>query len=184
MKYRINFSNYNRTKELRKRLIKRSYWFIVLILFVSIVYGFSKLYDLGREIKKVESETMELRNKLEKSKEERKRIISEQEEIILKNKIKFYNELKQNSLSQTAFLNIIEQKTPESIKLINLDVDISRKTFIILGETLNPEVVVLYLNELQKVDIFRKVTLTRQVMQKAGDKKLIIGNFEIKGEII
>jgi len=184
LKYRINFSNYDRSKEIQKKLFHKIYWISVFILLILFFYGFIKFYHVGKEINRVKQELAELNIKLEKAKEERKRIISAGEEIILKNKIKFYNELQRNKLTQTVFLNILEEKTPKSIKLTSLDFDVSRKTFIINGETLYPEVVVSYLSELQKVDIFKKVTLTKQTMQKGMDKKVIIGNFEIKGELI
>lgn len=184
MKYKINFSNYDKSKELQKKLFSKIYWGSVFFLFILFFYGFYKFYYIGKEIKRVKQELMELNVKLERAKEERKRIISDKEEIILKNKIKFYEELKKDRLTQTVFFNIIEERTPRAIKLISLDFDISRRSFIINGETLNPDIVVSYLSELQKVDIFKKVTLTRQTMQKGTDKKVIIGNFEIRGELI
>lgn len=184
MKYKINFSNYDKSKELQKKLLSKIYWGSVFFLSILFFYGFYKFYYIGKEIKRVKQELMELNVKLERAKEERKRIISDKEEIILKNKIKFYEELKKDRLTQTVFLNIIEERTPRAIKLISLDFDISRRSFIINGETLNPDIVVSYLSELQKVDIFKKVTLTRQTMQKGTDKKVIIGNFEIRGELI
>lgn len=184
MKYRINFSNYDKSKEIQKKLFSKLYWVSVFILLILFFYGFIRFYNIDREINRVRQELTELNDKLEKAKEERKRIISDREEIILKNKIKFYNELRQGRLTQTVFLNILEEITPKSIKLISLDFDVSRKSFIINGETLNPEMVVSYLSELQKVEIFKKVTLIRQTMQKGTDKKILIGNFEIRGELI
>lgn len=184
MKYRINFSNYDKRKEIQKRLLVKIYWISLFVLLALFIYGFIKFYNIWQEIKRVKQEISDLNLKLEKAKEERKRIISDKEEIVLKNKIKFYDELKQDRLTQTVLLNILEEKTPRGIKLISLDFDVSRKSFIINGETLSPETVVSYLNELQKVEIFRKVTLTRQTMQKGTDKKVIIGNFEIRGELI
>ncbi|MCX7770090.1 MAG: hypothetical protein N2202_03295 [Proteobacteria bacterium] len=184
MRYRINFSNYDRKKEIQKSLFGRAYWIVIIMLACLFVYGVIRFYGINLEIDKVRKEISEINIKLEKAKEERKRIISEGEEVVLRNKIKFYNEFKGAKLTQTAFLNIIEEKTPNNIKLISLDFDISRKSFIITGETLHPEAVVNYLSQLQSVEIFKKVTLTRQTMQKGTDKKLIIGNFEIKGELI
>ncbi len=184
MKYRINFSNYNRSKEIQKKFFSKAYWILVFILIILTFYGFIKFYHVDREINRVKQELGELNIKLEKAKEERKRIITSGEEVILKNKIRFYNELRQDRLTQTVFFNILEEKTPKNIKLVSLDFDISRKTFIINGETLNPEAVVSYLSELQRVEIFRKVTLVKQTMVRGMDKRVTIGNFEIKGELI
>ncbi len=184
MRYKINFSNFDRAKELRKRFINKTFWVAVILLIIIAFYGINKLFSLSKEVEKVVQETNVLKERIEKATLERKRILSDKEELVLKNKLKFYEELQRKKLTQTIFFNILEEKTPNSIKLVSVDVDIMRKSFIITGETLSPEMVGVYLGELQKVEFFKNVTLIKQVMQKGVDKKLTIGSFEIRGEII
>jgi len=184
LRYRINFSNFDRAKELRKRFINKTFWIAVILLIIIGFYGINKFFRLGKEVERVIEQTNELKEKIEKATQERKRILSDKEELILKNKKKFYEELQLKKLTHTIFFNILEEKTPNSIKLVSVDVDIMRKSFIINGETLSPEMVGVYLGELQNVEFFKNVTLVKQVMQKGIDKKIVIGSFEIRGEII
>ena len=184
MRYKINFSNFDRAKELRKRFINKTFWIAVVFSIILGFYGINKFLSLGKEVEKVLGEANELKEKIEKATQERKRILSEKEELTLKNKIRFYEDLQRKKLTQTIFFNILEEKTPNNIKLVSVDVDVMRKSFIINGETLFPEMVGVYLGELQKVEFFKNVTLVKQVMQKGVDEKIVIGNFEIRGEII
>lgn len=183
MKYNINFSSFDRNKELQRKAFYKGFWVLTFLLLAMFIYGFIRFYKLSLDIDNIEKEKTELSMKIEKAKEERKRIISDSEIVILKNKLTFYQSLQQRKFSPTIFFNILEKKTPKAISLIYVDYDVTRKSFILSGETLSPEISANYLSSLNSVDIFKQIELTRQNMQRIKDKNLVIGSFEIKGVV-
>lgn len=138
---------------------------------------------MNREFSEVKKKSEELFTKREKLLVERRKTFSDAEIALLEAKLKFYSEIFLNKLYVSSFLNIIEEKTPPNIFLKSLDYDRKRRNFIIVGESLSPDAVAGYILQLQGINFVKKVEITRQTFQKKGEKKLLISEFELKGEI-
>ncbi len=183
MRYRINFATYDRRKVAIRRNQKILLFCGILLLFVLFIKGMQKSIQLGNEINEIKAKKEELIAKKEKMLRERRNVFSDAEVQIIETKLKFYSDVFSNRLYTTAFLNVLEEKTPASIYLKTLDVDIERKNFIVTGESLNPESVATFIPSLQNINFVKKVEITKQSFQKMGEKKILISDFEIKGDL-
>lgn len=183
MNYLINFASIDRRKENRKKKIKAVLLLLSIALFFVFILGMQRASEFNRELVEVKKKSEELLTKREKLLSERRKTFSDSEIALLEAKHKFYSDMFLNKLYVSSFLNLIEEKTPSHIFLKSLDFDRSRKNFIIVGESLSPDAVAGYISQLQGINFVKKVEITRQTFQKKGEKKLLISEFELKGEI-
>jgi len=183
MRYKINFATYDREKVLRRRNIKLLVSVCILLLFTVFLMGLNRASTLSTELNELKKKKDELTLKKEQLLKERRKLFSDSEILLLEAKLNFYKNTFLNRLYTTAFLNNIEEKTASGIFLKSVDFDAGRKQFIITGESLNPEAVASYIMSLQTINYVKKVEITRQTFQRLGEKKLLVSEFELKGEI-
>lgn len=184
MKYLINFARYDKKKEKRKAFIRFFSGAVILILLAGFVFGIKRIGSVTGERRKVVEAREELLKRVEKQAQERRKHFSDAEVLIIDGKLKFYRAVSENKLFVTVFLNLLEEKTPRFISLRSLDFDPARKNFVLMGESLSPDGVTAFIPNLQGSNIITKIEITRQNFQKVGEKKILISEFEIRGELI
>lgn len=183
MKYYINFATFDRKKALQKRNTRLSLFVCILLLFALFLAGMKKVSDISSELSDVKKKREELSLKKENLLKERRRLFSDAEINLLESKLNFYSETFFNNLYVTSFFNVLEEKTPTNIFLKSVDFDSSRKNFMLTGESLNPETVAGLIPSIQNLNFVKKVEITRQSFQKMTEKKILISEFELRGEI-
>jgi hypothetical protein len=184
LKYQINFASYDKGKENRKRLLNFFCGALILIFVGSFVYGIKKSTDIAREKARVVESKEELAMRMEKGMQERRKHFSDDELSVIDNKLKFYRTAVRNKLFVTVFYNMLEEKTPQFITIKSVDFDPARKNFVLTGESLIPDGVTAFIPNLQSSSIITKVEITRQTFQKVGEKKVLVAEFEMRGEVI
>lgn len=183
MKYRINFATYDREKVLRARKIKLLSFACIFVLFITFTMGLKRATETNTELNNVKKRKEELIEKKERLLTERRKLLSDTEVQLLDAKLSFYTNTFLSRLYVTSYLNYLEDKTPSNIFLKSVDFDANRKSFIITGECLNPEAVANYITSLQSVNFIKKVQITKQTFQRLGEKKLLVSEFELRGDV-
>lgn len=183
MKYTINFSSINKLKQ--KQIFALNLFYIAGIFFmvVMIILGLKKIGDISSEAERVRNEKKSLEEMIYKSIEERRRFISDEEVKMINEKVAFYKEIYEKRFFITPFLTDLEDSLAGGMTLKSLDIDVLRKNFIIIGEGLNPESAVLFSKKLTDIGYIKKAEIGRQNFQRFGEKKILINDFEIRGEI-
>ncbi|MCX7991123.1 MAG: hypothetical protein N2999_03670 [Proteobacteria bacterium] len=135
------------------------------------------------EIERVKNEKRAIEEMIQKGIEERRKLVSDEEIRQLNEKMTFYKDIYEKRFFVTVFLTDIEDTIVGGMSLKSLDMDIPRKNFVLTGESLNPESAVAFSKKLQGISYIKKAEITRQTFQRVGEKKVLINDFEIKGEI-
>lgn len=183
MRYHINFATFDRKRAIKRRNTRLFLFGCVILFFFLMIAGLKKVSNIGDEYDEVRKKREELALKKENLLKERRKLFTDTEIKLLETKLNFYSDTFFNRLYSTSFLNVIEEKTPANIFLKSIDFDNTRKNFIITGESLSPESVASYISSLQNVNFIKKVEITRQSFQRAGEKKLLLSEFELRGEV-
>lgn len=183
MKYNINFSSLNRVKEKQRLVVNLIYALIFLILIIFAFSGMKRAGDLLSEIDRIKNEGKSLEERIGKEIEERRKFASDEEIKTLIEKLTFYSTIYSDRLYTTNFLSDLEDIIPSGVVLKNIDIDLNRKNFVLIGESLSPEGAVSFSKKIQGVNYIKKIEISRQSFQRVGDKKILINEFEIKGEL-
>lgn len=183
MKYTINFSSVDRLKQKQMFVINLFYGAGILFLIIMIVLGIRKVGYISSEIERVKNEKKSIEEMIQKNIEERRKFISDEEVKLINEKMIFYKNIYNKRFFVTAFLTDLEDILLNSMALKSLDIDISRKNFVIIGESLNPESGILFSKKLLETGYIKKAEIGKQTFQRFGEKKILINDFEIRGEI-
>ncbi len=183
MRYNINFSSFDRAKQKQEKAVKLLYIFLILLMLFFTLFGLKKTNYILTEIERIKNEIEELEENIAREVEQRRKFLSDQEVKILSEKLIFYSSLFGNRFYISAFLTDMEELIPAGVSLKNIDIDINRKNFMISGESLSPEGAVNFSKKMQDINYIRKVEITRQSFQRYGDKKILINDFDIKGDL-
>lgn len=183
MKYNINFCSTNKLKRKQIFALNILYVLVMFFLFSMIILGFKKVGDVSSEVDRVKTEKKSLEEHIQKNIEGRRKFISDEEVKLINEKLVFYKDMTEKRFYITAFLTDIEDSLAGGMTLKSLDIDILRKSFVIIGEGLNPESAVIFSKKLSEIDYIKKAEIGRQNFQRLGEKKILINDFEIRGEI-
>lgn len=183
MKYFINFSSIDRVK--KRQTFALNFLIVILIVFFTgtALIGIKKIGDISNETTMILNEKIAIEETIAKSIEERRRFISDEEVKQINEKIAFYKEVYDKRFFVTSFLTVLEDILIGGVTLKSLDVDITRKNFLLSGEGLNPESAVIFSKKIADIPYIKNAQISKQNFQRFGEKKILISDFEIKGDM-
>ncbi len=183
MRYNINFSSFDRKREKQKKLLGLLYIIVIAVLVFFALFGLKKSNDMLSEIDRIRNEAKAVEENIAKDLEQRRKFLSDEEVRVLTEKLVFYSSLYDNRFYITAFLTGLEEIIPAGVSLKNIDIDMTRKSFVLTGESLSPEGAVSFSKKIQDLNYIKNVEISKQSFQRLGDKKLLVNDFDIKGEL-
>ncbi len=183
MKYSINFSSANKVKRKQIYALRVAYGISVIFLAIIFILGINRVGSISSEIERIKIEKTSIEEMIEKNIKERRRFISDEEIKVLNEKVRFYKDIYEKRFFVTLFLTDLESIMVSATVLKSLDIDIVRKNFILVGESLNPESAVAFSKRLQGINYIKKAEITKQTFQRFGEKKILVNDFEIRGDL-